>query len=49
MATTPEAVARDIVKGLEDGAEVVWSPGKLRPVFFLLGLLPEPIWRRLPM
>jgi decaprenylphospho-beta-D-erythro-pentofuranosid-2-ulose 2-reductase len=48
MATTPDAVARDIVKGLEDGAEVVWSPPKLRVVFFLLGLLPEPIWRRLP-
>lgn len=48
MATTPEAVARDIVKGLEDGAEVVWSPRTLRALFFLLRLLPEPIWRRLP-
>jgi decaprenylphospho-beta-D-erythro-pentofuranosid-2-ulose 2-reductase len=49
MATTPEAVAQDIVKGLEDGAEVVWSPGKLRALFFVLGLVPEPIWRRLPV
>lgn len=49
MATTPDAVARDIVKGLEDGSEVVWSPPKLRAVFFLLGLLPKAIWRRLPM
>lgn len=49
LATTPEAVARDIVKGLEDGTEVVWSPRKLRGVFFLLGLLPERVWRRLPM
>jgi decaprenylphospho-beta-D-erythro-pentofuranosid-2-ulose 2-reductase len=48
MATTPEAVARDIVRGLENGAEVVWSPRQMRAVFFLLGLLPEPIWRRLP-
>jgi decaprenylphospho-beta-D-erythro-pentofuranosid-2-ulose 2-reductase len=49
MATTPDAVAADIVQGLEQGAEVVWSPGKLRAVFFVLGLLPEPIWRRLPV
>jgi decaprenylphospho-beta-D-erythro-pentofuranosid-2-ulose 2-reductase len=49
LSTTPEAVARDIVKGLEDGTEVVWSPRKLRGVLFLLGLLPEPLWRRLPM
>jgi hypothetical protein len=34
---------------LEEGADVVWSPPKLRAVFFLLGLLPQPIWRRLPM
>ena len=49
MATTPEAVARDIVRGLADGSNVVWSPRMLKAVFFLLGLLPEPIWRRLPM
>lgn len=48
MSTTPDAVATDIVRGLENGAEVVWSPGKLRAVFLALQLLPEPLWRRLP-
>jgi hypothetical protein len=28
---------------------VVWSPRKLQGLFFLLGLVPEPLWRRLPM
>lgn len=49
MSTTPEAVAQDIVKGLADNASVVWSPGVMRAVFFLFGLLPEAIWRRLPV
>ncbi len=48
MATNPDAVATDIVRGLENGAEVVWSPGKLRTVFLALQLLPESLWRRLP-
>jgi len=49
LATTPEAVAKDIVRGLEGRAEVVWSPAALRFVFLVLRLLPEVIWRRLPM
>jgi decaprenylphospho-beta-D-erythro-pentofuranosid-2-ulose 2-reductase len=48
MSTTPDAVARDIVRGLENGDAVVWSPGKLRMVFLGLQMLPEPLWRRLP-
>ncbi len=47
MATTPEAVATDIVAGLRRGAHTVWSPAKLRPVFGVLKLLPRPIWRKL--
>lgn len=46
MATTPEAVAHDIVAGLAKGAHTVWSPAALRPVFGVLRLLPRPIWRR---
>lgn len=48
FATTAEAVASDVVRGLERGAEVVWSPPVLRPVFAGMRLLPEAIWRRLP-
>jgi decaprenylphospho-beta-D-erythro-pentofuranosid-2-ulose 2-reductase len=48
FATTPEAVAADVVSGLERSAAVVWSPPLLRPVFALLGMLPGALWRRLP-
>ncbi len=49
MSTTPDAVAEDVVRGLERGAEVVWSPARLRLIFAVLRLLPEVLWRRLPM
>jgi decaprenylphospho-beta-D-erythro-pentofuranosid-2-ulose 2-reductase len=48
MATTAEAVAVDIVKGLERGTAVVWSPAPLKLVFAVLRLLPGALWRRLP-
>jgi len=49
LSATAEQVARDIVKGLQNGAEVVWSPPVMRAVFFAFGLLPERLWRRLPL
>ena len=48
LATTPDAVAADVVAGMERGASIVWSPGSLRLVFALLRLLPQALWRRLP-
>jgi decaprenylphospho-beta-D-erythro-pentofuranosid-2-ulose 2-reductase len=48
MATTPEAVAADVVRGLELGSSVVWSPSALRFVFAVMRFLPSAIWRRLP-
>ena len=47
FATTPEAVAGDIVRGLETGAETVWAPPILRWVMTVLRHLPAPIVRRL--
>ncbi|WP_426573425.1 SDR family NAD(P)-dependent oxidoreductase [Aquihabitans sp. McL0605] len=47
MATTAEAVAKDIVSGLRRGAHTVWSPAKLRYVFGVLKVLPRPVWRKL--
>lgn len=47
MATDAQAVATDIVTGLRHGANVVWSPAKLRYVFAVLKVLPQPIWRKL--
>ncbi len=48
MATTPDAVAADVVRGLERGSATVWSPPPLKFVFGALRLLPAALWRRLP-
>jgi decaprenylphospho-beta-D-erythro-pentofuranosid-2-ulose 2-reductase len=48
FATTPDAVAVDVVAGMEHSSSIVWSPGSLRPVFAALRLLPGVLWRRLP-
>lgn len=48
FATTADAVAADVIRGLERRAEVVWSPPVLRAVFAGMRVLPEALWRRLP-
>jgi decaprenylphospho-beta-D-erythro-pentofuranosid-2-ulose 2-reductase len=45
FSTTPEAVARAIVRGLGRGDETVWVPGVLRWVFMVMRHLPRPLWR----
>jgi decaprenylphospho-beta-D-erythro-pentofuranosid-2-ulose 2-reductase len=47
FATTPEAVARDIVAGLRRGRSTIWSPPVLQPLFGALRYVPGPLWRRL--
>jgi decaprenylphospho-beta-D-erythro-pentofuranosid-2-ulose 2-reductase len=48
FATTPEAVADDVLAGLARNASVVWSPRPLRAVFAVMRVLPAALWRRLP-
>ena len=48
FATTPDAVAADVVAGMERSTPVVWSPRPLRLVFAVMRLLPAALWRRLP-
>jgi decaprenylphospho-beta-D-erythro-pentofuranosid-2-ulose 2-reductase len=48
FAVGPEQVAEDAIRGLERGQGVIWSPGVLRAVFGVLGVLPAAAWRRLP-
>jgi len=48
FATTPDAVAADVVRGLERHSAVVWSPRVLGAVFSVMRLLPGALWRRLP-
>lgn len=45
FTTTPDAVAADIIRGLECGKETVWSPGILRYIFTGMRHLPRPLWR----
>jgi NAD(P)-dependent dehydrogenase (short-subunit alcohol dehydrogenase family) len=48
FSSSPEQVADAAVKALESKRTVVWVPKILRPVFFLMRILPQPIWRRMP-
>jgi len=45
FATTPEAVAEAIERGLERRSEIVWAPGILRWLFMTMRHLPRPMWR----
>ncbi len=46
LATTPEAVAKDVMAGLARGADIVWSPHAVRGVMSGLRHLPRPLYRR---
>ncbi len=48
LSSTPDQVADAVVAGLAGRRGEVWVPGVLRPVFFLMRLLPRAVWRRLP-
>ncbi|TSE01639.1 SDR family NAD(P)-dependent oxidoreductase [Skermania sp. ID1734] len=48
FSSTPNQVADAVVNGLRRRSGPVWVPNLLRPVFFGMRLLPQPIWRRLP-
>jgi decaprenylphospho-beta-D-erythro-pentofuranosid-2-ulose 2-reductase len=49
LSTTPDRVAADIVRGLEQGRAIVWSPASLRGVMAAVRHLPRPLFRRLPL
>lgn len=49
FTTTPEKVAKEIVRGLRRGAHTVWVPPLLRFVFAGLRHLPRPVFRRLDL
>ncbi|MFD2090384.1 SDR family NAD(P)-dependent oxidoreductase [Blastococcus deserti] len=48
FSSTPGQVADAVVDALTRGRQEVWVPAVLRPVFFLMRLLPRAVWRRLP-
>lgn len=48
FSSTPAQVADAVVSGLYRRAEQIWVPSVLRPIFFLLRLVPQSLWRRMP-
>lgn len=49
LSVGPDQVADDIVRGLERGAEVVWSPSAMRVVMSVLRHVPRLLFRKLPV
>lgn len=47
LSTTPSAVARVVVGGLDRGACTVWAPPALRWMMIAVRMLPRPLFRRL--
>jgi decaprenylphospho-beta-D-erythro-pentofuranosid-2-ulose 2-reductase len=45
-ATTPHDVARDVIRGLEKGSSIVWSPPMVRLITAAARALPPPVYRR---
>lgn len=48
FATTAEEVAECVVRGLENGDDVIWAPRVLRLVMAAVRMLPAAVFRRLP-
>jgi decaprenylphospho-beta-D-erythro-pentofuranosid-2-ulose 2-reductase len=49
LATTPDDVARAVVRALDRGSAIVWAPASLRWLMLALRTLPRSIVRRLPL
>jgi len=47
FTTGPNEVAENVMAGLARGDLVIWSPSVLRYLFFLVRLMPTPLWTRL--
>ena len=48
LSSTPAQVADATARALKRGRGTVWVPWALRPLFFGMRLLPQPVWRRMP-
>ena len=49
MSTTPSAVAKVVAGAMNSQRTVVYAPGALQYVFGIFRLLPQSVWRRLPL
>ena len=48
LSSTPSQVATATARALAKGRRTVWIPWALRPLFFIMRLLPQFVWRRMP-
>ncbi len=48
LSSTPDQVAAATARALAKGRRTVWIPWALRPTFFVMRLLPQFVWRRMP-
>jgi short-subunit dehydrogenase len=48
MSSTPQQVADAVADGLHRRVRAVWIPWAIRPTSFVMRLLPQAVWRRLP-
>jgi short-subunit dehydrogenase len=48
LSSTPQQVAAATARALSKGRRTVWIPWALRPMFFVMRLLPQFVWRRMP-
>lgn len=48
LSRTPAQVAAATARALVNGRRTVWIPWALRPMFFVMRLLPQFVWRRMP-
>lgn len=49
FSTDAESVAKIVEKAIADNSKIVWAPGLLQYMFFILKNLPIVVWRRLPL
>ncbi len=48
LSSTPQQVAAATARAMAKGRRTVWIPWALRPMFFVMRLLPQFVWRRMP-
>jgi short-subunit dehydrogenase len=48
LSSTPDQVAQATARALAKGRRTIWIPWSLQPMLFVMRLLPQWIWRRLP-
>ncbi len=47
LSTTPQALARVVVEGLDHRSHTVWAPSALRWLMLVMRIIPRPLFRRL--